>query len=336
MRLKDVTPRNGRVGLLLINLGTTDGTGYFAVRRYLREFLSDRRVIEAPAAIWQPLLHGVILTRRPFKSGAAYKRIWDNACDASPLHVISAALVHRVAEHFGPDVVVAGAMRYGKPSIRSGVETLVKAGCDRIISFPLYPQYSAATTATANDHLFRSLMTLRYQPSVCTIPAFPDHPLYIKALATGLRAHLATLDFKPARIVMSFHGMPQKCIAQGDPYEAHCERTAQALRFEMGMDSDFMPMTFQSRFGPMAWLQPYTAPYVESLAQQGVRDIVVITPGFLADCLETLDEIGNELRHQFLQAGGQHFSVVPCINTQEEAISLIASLVRPFIESLKG
>lgn len=335
-RFEDAVPPTQRVGLLLINLGTPDGTGYFAVRRYLREFLSDRRVIEAPAAIWQPLLHGIILPRRPFKSGAAYKRIWDTSQDASPLRVISAAQVRKVAGRLGPDVAVAGAMRYGTPSISHGVDALLKAGCERIVAFPLFPQYSTATTATANDHLFRALMKRRKQPAISTIPAFPDHPLYINALASSLRAHLTTLTYRPERIVISFHGMPQKCIAQGDPYAAHCERTARALRAEMGATADDMPMTFQSRFGPMAWLQPYTAPYVEALARQNVRRIAVITPGFLADCLETLDEIGNELRHQFIQAGGQDFSVVPCLNADEAAISLIAALARPAIESFSN
>ncbi len=215
-----------------------------------------------------------------FKSGAAYKRIWDKAQDASPLRLISAAQVQKVAEKLGPDVAVSGAMRYGTPSISQGVDALLKAGCARIVAFPLYPQYSAATTATASDQLFRTLMKRRDQPAISTIPAFPDHSLYIKALASSLRAHLATLTYKPERIVISFHGMPQKCIAQGDPYAAHCERTAHALRAEMGAAADFMPMTFQSRFGPMAWLQPYTAPYVEALAGQNVRRITVITPAF--------------------------------------------------------
>lgn len=335
-RLKDIVPSEGRVGLLLLNLGTPDNTDYFSVRRYLKEFLSDRRVIEAPRLIWQPLLHGLILTRRPSKSGTAYRRVWNTHHDASPLRVITNAQVRKVAERLSPSVTVIGAMRYGKPSMEEGLRQLLEAGCDRIVLLPLYPQYSAATTATANDHLFRALMKLRYQPALATVPPFPDHPLYIKSLAKGLRAHLEALSYKPQRIILSFHGMPQRCIDKGDPYAMHCERTAIALRREMGMAADDMPLTFQSRFGPMAWLQPYTAPYVEQLARQGIQDIAVITPGFMADCLETLDEIGNELRESFLHAGGRRFSVVPCLNDHDDAIALIEALARPLIDGLSA
>lgn len=327
-------PKTGRTGVLLVNLGTPDGTGYWAVRRYLSEFLSDRRVIEAPSFIWQPILQGPVLARRPFASGANYARIWDREENASPLRVYTRRQAELLKERFAQeDVPVAWGMRYGKPSIAQAVDELMDQGCDRIISVPLYPQYSATTTATANDQLFRVLMGLRGQPSVLTVPSFPDHPLFIKGLEESVRRTLAGLSFKPQRLVVSFHGLPKLCIEKGDRYRDECERTAAALRQALDLTEEQVPLTFQSRFGPMEWLQPYTSEFVSKLPEQGVTRIAMITPGFMADCIETLDEIGNELREEFIEAGGEEFALVPCLNDDSTAVDLLESLTR---QALKG
>ena len=218
-------------------------------------------------------------------------------------------------------------MRYGTPSIAQALEQLISEGCDRVIMLPLYPQYSAATTATANDQVFRALMKLRRQPSIVTVPSYAAHPLYIKALEETTRAHLATLAVKPQQLVVSFHGLPQLCVAKGDPYASDCERTVDALRRALGLTPAQMPLTYQSRFGPMAWLQPYTAPYIQSLPTQGITRIAVMMPGFMCDCLETLDEIGNELREAFLHAGGEEMTLVPCLNASPSAVELVSALI---------
>ncbi|GBR44589.1 ferrochelatase [Neokomagataea thailandica] len=327
-------PKTGRTGVLLVNLGTPDDTGYWAVRRYLSEFLSDRRVIEAPSLLWQPILQGPVLARRPFASGANYARIWDREQNASPLRVYTQRQAELLKERFKQeDVPVAWGMRYGKPSIAQAVDELMDQGCDRIISLPLYPQYSATTTATANDQLFRALMRLRGQPSVLTVPSFPDHPLFIKGLEESVRRTLGGLSFKPQRLVVSFHGLPKICVDKGDRYREECERTTTALRSALDLRDEQMPLTFQSRFGPMEWLQPYTSEFVSKLPEQGVTRIAVITPGFMADCIETLDEIGNELREEFVDAGGEEFALVPCLNDDVAAIDLIEALTR---QALKG
>ncbi|MBR0558972.1 ferrochelatase [Neokomagataea anthophila] len=327
-------PETGRTGVLLVNLGTPDGTGYWAVRRYLSEFLSDRRVIEAPSFIWQPILQGPVLARRPFASGANYARIWDREENASPLRVYTKRQAELLKERFAQDdVPVAWGMRYGKPSIAQAVDELMDQGCDRIISVPLYPQYSATTTATANDQLFRALMRLRGQPSVLTVPSFPDHPLFIKGLEESVRRTLAGLSFKPQRLVVSFHGLPKICVEKGDRYRDECERTVSALRQALDLTEEQVPLTFQSRFGPMEWLQPYTSEFVSKLPEQGITRIAVITPGFMADCIETLDEIGNELREEFIEEGGEEFALVPCLNDDSAAIDLLEDLTR---KALKG
>lgn len=319
----------GRIGVLLINLGTPSDTGYSGVRRYLSEFLSDQRVIEASPVVWQPVLQGVVLTVRPGKSGAAYKRIWNTERDESPLLTFTREQGERLAERFGGEpVTVAWGMRYGVPSVSESVRSLLEAGCDRILAVPLYPQYSATTTATANDQLFRFLMQLRRQPAIRTMPAFPDHPAYIRALASIARTTLAELAQPPQMIVTSFHGLPKQYVEKGDPYYEDCVRTVTALRAEMGMTEETMPLTFQSRFGPAKWLEPYTAPFIAGLPAKGIRRIAVIMPGFMTDCIETLDEIGNEVRHEFIQAGGEEFTLIPCLNGSDEAITLLETLVR--------
>ncbi|GBR06638.1 ferrochelatase [Acetobacter oeni] len=323
----------GRVGILLANLGTPDDTGFSGVRRYLSEFLSDQRVIEASPAVWQPILQGVVLTVRPRKSGAAYRRIWNTDRNESPLRTWTREQSDQLAKRFSAEnISVVWGMRYGKPSVAQAVGELMTAGCDRILFMPLYPQYSATTTATANDQLFRFLMKLRRQPAVRTLPAFADHPAYIRALAETARQALSSLSAPPQMIVTSFHGLPNEYVAKGDPYRQDCERTVAALRTAMGMTEQDMPLTFQSRFGPAKWLEPYTAPFIAGLPEKGVKRIAVIMPGFMADCIETLDEIGNEVRSEFLAAGGEELTLIPCLNGSREAIDLLETLARSEIQ----
>ncbi|GBQ28206.1 ferrochelatase [Acetobacter estunensis NRIC 0472] len=319
----------GRLGVLLLNLGTPDDTSFASVRRYLSEFLSDRRVIEANPVVWQPILQGVVLTVRPRRSGEAYRRIWNTACDESPLRTFTRAQAEQLAERFAAEnVQVAWGMRYGTPSVADGVTELMQAGCDRILAMPLYPQYSATTTATANDQLFRFLMKLRLQPAIRTLPAFADHALYIRALADSLKTAVEGLSAPPQMVVISFHGLPEEYVRKGDPYREECERTVAALRQETGLSEQEMPMTFQSRFGPTKWLEPYTAPFLAGLPAQGITRVAVMTPGFLTDCLETLDEIGNEVRDEFLAAGGEELTLIPCLNASKGAIDLLEGLAR--------
>lgn len=321
-------PATGRTGVLLINLGTPDETSSGAVRRYLREFLSDRRVIEASPLLWQPILHGVVLSTRPRRSGAAYARIWNQAENASPLRLFTKAQAEGLRRRLGQETPVAWGMRYGTPSVAQALEELLDQGCDRIVSLPLYPQYSATTTATANDQLFRALMRLRRQPAVHTVPPFPDHALYIEALAGSVREALGSLPFKPQRLIASFHGLPQQYVEAGDHYPEDCERTVAALRRALDLRDEQMPLVYQSRFGPTEWIKPYAAPYVEALPKEGVTRIAMIMPGFMTDCIETLDEIGNELHESFLDAGGEAFAVIPCLNASGPAIDLLEALAR--------
>ncbi|MGO2958831.1 MAG: ferrochelatase [Acetobacter sp.] len=318
-----------RPGILLLNLGTPDDTGYRSVRRYLSEFLSDRRVIEGSPVLWQPILQGIVLTVRPGKSGKAYERIWDKARNESPLRGYTRSQSEALAQRFAAeDVPVTWAMRYGKPSVAVGLKELMEHGCDRILVMPLYPQYSATTTATANDQFFRVLMKVRNQPAVRTLPAFPDHPAYIDALAASIQDGVAHLPTPPQMIVVSFHGLPQEYVDKGDSYQADCIRTMEALRAKLGMTAETLVLTFQSRFGPTKWLEPYTAPFVEALPEKGVKNIAVITPGFMADCIETLDEIGNEVRDEFLAKGGETFTLIPCLNDSPACIDLLEQLAR--------
>ncbi len=327
-------PSGGRVGVLLVNLGTPDDTGYFSVRRYLREFLSDRRVIEAHPLIWQPILNTLVLARRPSASGANYARIWDREENASPLRVFTRKQAEGLAERLAPDgIPVAWGMRYGQPSVKRAVAELMDQGCDRIVSIPLYPQYSATTTATANDQLFRALMRLRRQPSVLTVPSFPDHPQFIEALVASVRRVYEGLSFTPQRLVASYHGLPKEFVEKGDSYRDECVRTTKALAAALGLSEEEVPLTFQSRFGPMEWLQPYTAPYISALPKQGITKIAVIMPGFMADCIETLDEIGREVREEFMEAGGEEFAFIPCLNDAPEAVTLLETLSR---QAMKG
>ncbi|MBA3446384.1 MAG: ferrochelatase [Pseudaminobacter sp.] len=317
-----------KIGVLLVNLGTPDGTDFRSMWRYLREFLSDKRVIELPRAIWYPILYGIVLTTRPQKSGANYARIWNSERDESPLKTFTGAQSEKLGQALGRQTVVEWSMRYGNPSTKSAVDRLVAQGCDRIVALPLYPQYSATTTATANDQLFRALMKLRRAPAIRTVPPYYDDPVYIDALARSLESHLSGLDFQPEIVLASYHGLPKVNLEKGDPYHCHCQKTTRLLRERLGWDDSKLITTFQSRFGKQEWLQPYTDKTVERLAREGVKSIAVINPGFSSDCIETLDEIDREVRDEFLHAGGQNFSHVPCLNDTAEGMRVIESLVR--------
>ena len=319
----------GKIGVLLVNLGTPDATSYWPMRRYLKEFLSDRRVIETNRVLWWLILNGVVLVRRPFASGEKYRSIWNEEKNESPLRTITGSQAEKVATAFASQhqIAIDWAMRYGSPSIASRIEALTEQGCDRLLVFPLYPQYSASTTATVNDKAFEALLTMRAQPALRTVPAYPDDPVYIEALAQSIRTHLANLDFKPEVILASFHGLPQSYVDKGDPYQEHCIATTEALRRRLGMDATKLLLTFQSRFGNDEWLQPYTDKTMERLAKEGVRRIAVVTPGFAADCLETLEEIAQENAEIFKHNGGEQFSAIPCLNDSGPGMDVIRSLV---------
>jgi ferrochelatase len=322
-----------RVGILLVNLGTPDGTDPKSLRRYLREFLSDPRVIELNKAVWYPILYGAVLTTRPKKSGENYARIWNREKDESPLRTFTRSQAEKLAESFkGEPVVVEYGMRYGTPSIASAVERLRTAGCRRILSVPLYPQYSATTTGTANDQLFRALMDLRDMPAIRTLPAYHDEPVYIDALARSVETHLATLPFEPEVVIASFHGIPKAYFEKGDPYHCHCQKTSRLLRERLGWDEKKLVTTFQSRFGAQEWLQPYTDKTVERLAKEGVKSIAILNPGFSVDCIETLDEIGREVREEFIHAGGENFSHIPCLNDSADGMRVVEQVVRRELE----
>ncbi|WP_159593881.1 ferrochelatase [Chelativorans xinjiangense] len=320
----------GKVGVLLVNLGTPDGTDYWPMRRYLREFLSDRRVIEWPRAVWYPVLYGIVLNTRPKKSGAAYAKIWNRERDESPLRTFTRAqgkkLGAALADH--EHVIVDWAMRYGKPSIETVTKSLMERGCERIVAFPLYPQYSASTTATVNDKVFEALTKMRFQPALRTVPAYYDEPVYIDALARSIERHLASIDFTPEVVVASYHGIPQSYARRGDPYGEHCHETSRLLRQRLGWGEEKLLTCFQSRFGPEEWLQPYTDKTVERLAREGVKSIAVFNPGFVSDCLETLEEIAIGAGEIFHEAGGVNFTHIPCLNDSEEGMAVIEALVR--------
>ncbi|MGU9979461.1 ferrochelatase [Phreatobacter sp. HK31-P] len=331
-----VPVKTGKIGVLLMNLGTPDATDYWSMRRYLKEFLSDRRVIETSRAIWWPILNLIILQTRPQKKGKDYETIWNTEKNESFLKTITRNQAEKLAAHLktiSPDIHVEWAMRYGNPAIKPAVERLMAEGCDRILAFSLYPQYAAATTATANDHLFRALMQMRWQPTIRIAPPYHDEPAYIAALAQSVRNHLATLDFEPEVILTSFHGMPKEYLLKGDPYHCHCAKTWRLLREELGYSPERMMMSFQSRFGPDEWLKPYTDETVETLAKKGVKKLAIIAPAFSADCLETLEELDGENRHIFENNGGERFTYIPCLNESDLGMSVINTVVE---RELKG
>ncbi|HMH60528.1 MAG TPA: ferrochelatase [Bradyrhizobium sp.] len=318
-----------RVGVLLVNLGTPDSADARGVRVYLKEFLSDPRVIEDQGLKWKLVLNGIILRIRPGRKARDYQKIWNREKNESPLKTITRAQSEKLAEAISDHdhVVVDWAMRYGNPSIRSRIDVLTAQGCDRLLVVPLYPQYSAATSATVCDEVFRVLGDMRAQPTLRVTPPYYDDPDYIEALAVSIDTHLANLPFQPEIIVASFHGMPQKYVDKGDPYQAQCIATTDALRKRMGLDASKLKLTFQSRFGFDAWLQPYTDKTVEQLAKDGVRRIAVVTPGFSADCLETLEEIAQQNAEIFKHNGGEHFAAIPCLNDSDPGMDVIRQLV---------
>ncbi len=320
----------GRVGVLLLNLGTPDATDYWSMRRYLKQFLSDRRVIEVPRAIWWPILNLIILTKRPGPKGRDYQSIWNRERNEGPLKTITRAQADKLAVGLAshPHVIVDWAMRYQNPSTESRIKALQAQGCERILQVPLYPHYAAATTATACDEAFRALMTLRWQPAVRVAPAYADDATYIAALADSVRAALAGLDWTPEVLIATFHGMPQKYLEKGDPYHCQCHKTSRLLREALGWPAATWATTFQSRFGTDPWLQPYTDETVKRLAKSGTRGIAMIAPGFAADCLETLEELDVENRGYFMANGGENFAYIPALNDSAGGMRAIEAIVR--------
>ncbi|HET9428315.1 MAG TPA: ferrochelatase [Allosphingosinicella sp.] len=316
-----------RIGVLLINLGTPSAPEPGAVKLYLKEFLSDPRVVEIPSLVWQPILRGIILNSRPKKSAHAYRQVW--TAEGSPLAAITARQAAALKDRFGPEVIVDHAMRYGRPAISERLDALKKMGCDRILIAPLYPQYCAATTATANDEAFAHLRRMRWQPAVRTLPPYHDAPDYISALKSVIELQLARLDFAPDAIVASFHGMPQRTLELGDPYHCHCRKTARLLSEALGRE---LTVAFQSRFGRAKWLEPATDKTLAALPANGVRRVAVVAPGFAADCLETLEELDIRGRETFLAAGGTHFAYLPCLNDSEAGLVMLGALIRRELE----
>lgn len=311
-----------KVGLLLINLGTPDAPHATAVRRYLAEFLSDPRVVEIPPIAWKPILHGIILRTRPRRSAEAYNQVWTN--EGSPLAVIARRQAHALRERFGHRVSVHYAMRYGNPGIAAAIHNMVSEGCSRILAAPLYPQYCAATTATANDAVFATLAGMRVQPALRTLPPYYDDPLYIDALRANIARQLGALDFEPERLLLSFHGMPRRTLELGDPYHCHCQKTARLVGEALGRSVD---VTFQSRFGRAKWLEPATDTTLAALPKQGVKRIAIAAPGFSADCLETLEELGIRGRETFMHAGGEQFALLDCLNDSPESVDMLERMI---------
>ncbi|GAC1330845.1 MAG: ferrochelatase [Beijerinckiaceae bacterium] len=328
---------SGRIGVLLVNLGTPEATDYWSMRRYLKEFLSDRRVIETPRLLWWLILNLGILSLRPQRKGRDYAAIWNHELDESPLKTITRAQADNLFDWIARGGLgskgasrlrVDWAMRYGKPSIAGAIARLNAQGCDRLLLVPLYPQYAAATTATVCDKAFETLATMRWQPTLRVAHPWYDDPAYIDALARSLRQGLAELDFEPEAILASFHGVPREYLTKGDPYHCHCQKTGRLLREAMGLSPDRFIVTFQSRFGPTEWLQPYTDMTVQALAERGVTRLAIVTPGFTADCLETIEEIGVENRDIFLKHGGEKFARIDCLNADDNGMAVIRSVVQ--------
>lgn len=321
--------RTRRIGVVLLNLGTPDGTDYWSMRRYLSEFLSDKRVIDYPSWRWQPILQLIILTRRPFSSGHAYRSIWNNELNESPLKTVTRAQAAKLAQRLQtahPGIVVDWAMRYGNPSIASVLERLTGQGCDRLALLALYPQYAAPTTATAYDKAFEALMRMRRQPAIRTMGPYHDEPGYIDLLAQSVETHLAGLDWAPDRLVMSYHGLPERFVESGDPYAAMCRETTRLVRERLGWPEERVMICFQSRFGPEEWVKPYLDETLEALPKQGISKIAVISPAFAVDCVETLEEINQQGRETFLKAGGERFTYIPCLNDTDPHMDFLADL----------
>lgn len=327
-----------KVGVLIANLGTPDATDYWSMRRYLNEFLSDRRVIDYSPWLWQPLLQLIILTKRPFSSGEAYRGIWNNEQNESPLMTITrdqtTAIAAKMKERYGDNVEVDFCMRYGNPSTKSKVRELTSKGCTKILFFPLYPHYAGATSATANDQFFRALMDEKWQPIARVVPPYFDHPQYIDALAKSVTDAYDAMESKPDLLITSYHGMPKRYLMNGDPYHCQCQKTTRLLKERLGWDETQIRVTFQSVFGPEEWLQPYTVEEVARVAaDEGKKHIAMIAPAFSADCVETLEEINEEIKESFEEAGGEHFSYIPCLNDSPAHIDALSSVIE---DNLKG
>ena len=322
------------IGVLLVNLGTPEAPTAPATRRFLAQFLSDPRVVELPRLLWLPLLYGVILNTRPARSAKSYEKIWRHDSGEGPLKAITRRQAEKLAAAAQSGALGEGAllvdyaMRYGAPALETAVNGLQAKGCERILILPLYPQYAASTTATAFDEIARALRKLRRQPSLRFAPPYFDDAAYIDALASSLRGSLAALDFEPEVILASFHGLPQFQIDKGDPYKAHCEATVALLRSALGFDERRLRMSFQSRFGRAEWIKPYTVDTVRDLAREGVRRLAIIAPGFSADCLETLEELGVEIEEEYMAAGGEKFARIDCLNDSDAGMRLLISLAR--------
>tara|TARA_X000001036_G_scaffold433090_1_gene470112 strand:+ start:173 stop:1165 length:993 start_codon:yes stop_codon:yes gene_type:complete len=320
----------GKTGVLIVNLGTPDSTSWWDVRKYLKEFLSDRRVIELNPFIWQIILNVVILTLRPSKSAHAYKKIWLKETNESPLLYYTRSQAEKLKDRIGnKNLIVEFAMRYGNPSIKSKLIGLKKSGCENIILLPLYPQYAAATTATVCDEVYRSLMKMRWQPSLQVIPHYESNELYIKALINSIENKTQSINWKPDLILCSYHGIPKSYFDKGDPYQCYCQKTTRLIKEKYSKID--IQTTFQSRFGPKEWLTPYTDKTLESLASKGVKNLLVICPGFSSDCVETLEEINIQGRDIFLNNGGKNFDLIPCLNDTSDHINLFEKLVKKYI-----
>ncbi|MDR5904640.1 ferrochelatase [Franzmannia qiaohouensis] len=319
-----------KIGVVIANLGTPDATDYWSMRRYLNEFLSDKRVVDYASWKWQPLLQGIILTKRPFSSGKAYRSIWNEEKNESPLLTITrdqtAKLTARLKTELGDKVVVDFCMRYGNPSTDSVLTRLQAQGCEKILFFPLYPQYASPTTATANDQAFRTLMKLKWQPAIRTVPAYFEHPAYLDALAASVNETYAAAESRPDILVASYHGVPKRYLMEGDPYHCQCQKTTRLLKERLGWDDSQIVTAFQSQFGPEEWVGPPTVDHVAELARQGHKHIAVVSPAFASDCVETLEEINEEIRDSFLEAGGEHFTYVPCLNDRDDHIEALAQV----------
>lgn len=324
--------KRARIGVLLANLGTPDGTDYWSMRRYLNEFLSDKRVVDISDWIWQPLLQLVILSRRPFSSGANYRKIWNHEANESPLLTITraqtAAIAQALLPAYGDAVMVDFAMRYGNPSTASRVRRMVEAGCEKILFFPLYPHYAGATSATANDAFFAALAREKRQPAARVVAEYFENPLYIDALAGSVERAYAGLGHRPDVLVTSYHGMPKRYLMEGDPYHCQCLKTTRLLRERLGWAPGSIDVSFQSVFGREEWLRPYTVEHVAALARAGKKRIAVMAPAFSADCIETLEEINGEIRESFLHAGGEEFTYIPCLNDEAAHIAALTQVIR--------
>ena len=316
----------GKTGVLLVNLGTPDSTSWLDIRKYLKEFLSDRRVIEVNPIIWQIILNLFILTFRPSKTAKAYKEIWMKDINMSPLKYYTQMQAKKLGDRMNnKDVIIDYAMRYGNPSINSKIKKLQEEGCENLIILPLYPQYAAATTATVCDEVYRSLMKIRWQPSLQIIPHYESEPLYIDALINSINKKIADITWKPDLIIASYHGIPKKYFDKGDPYQCYCQKTSRLIKEKFTKIP--IKTTFQSRFGPQEWLQPYTDKTFEQLPSEGVKNILVICPGFASDCVETLEEILIQGKESFLNSGGKNFDLIPCLNDNNDHIDLFEKLI---------